>query len=54
MDLFNELKKLKILLIDDDDLVRDSLALFFKTDSKSEFKGNKNSHNCLWEQGGHR
>ena len=32
MDLFNELKKLKILLIDDDELIRDSLALFFETE----------------------
>ena len=30
MDLFSKLKKMKILLIDDDEWIRDSLALFFE------------------------
>jgi DNA-binding NtrC family response regulator len=32
MDLFNELKKMKILLIDDDEWVRDSLTLFLESE----------------------
>jgi DNA-binding NtrC family response regulator len=30
MDLFNKLKNMKILLIDDDEWIRDSLSLFFE------------------------
>jgi DNA-binding NtrC family response regulator len=30
MDLFNKLKNMKILLIDDDEWIRDSLTLFFE------------------------
>ena len=30
MDLFRKLKKMKILLIDDDELIRNSLTLFFE------------------------
>jgi len=30
MDLFNKLKKMKLLLIDDDEWIRDSLSLFFE------------------------
>jgi len=30
LDLFEKLKRMKILLIDDDDLIRDSLTVFFK------------------------
>lgn len=32
MDLFSELRKMKILLIDDDEWVRDSLTLFFESE----------------------
>ena len=32
MDLFHELKKMKILLIDDDEWVRDSLTLFLESE----------------------
>ncbi len=32
MELFNELKKMNILLIDDDEWVRDSMRLFFETE----------------------
>ena len=32
MNLFNKLKKVKILLIDDDELIRDSLKLFFQNE----------------------
>lgn len=32
MDLFNELRKMKILLIDDDEWVRDSLTLFLESE----------------------
>ena len=32
MNLFNELKKMKILLIDDDEWIRDSLALFLEAE----------------------
>jgi len=32
MDLFNELKKMKTLLIDDDEWVRDSMNLLFETE----------------------
>ena len=31
MDLFSKLKKMKILLIDDDEWIRDSLSLFFES-----------------------
>ena len=30
MDLFSKLKRMKILLIDDDELIRNSLTLFFE------------------------
>jgi len=30
MDLFNKLKKMEILLIDDDEWIRDSMSLFFE------------------------
>ncbi len=33
MDLFTKLKDLKILLIDDDEWIRDSLSLFFEAES---------------------
>jgi len=32
MNLFNKLKNVKILLIDDDELIRDSLSLFFRNE----------------------
>ena len=32
MDLFNELKNMKILLIDDDEWIRDSMSLFFESE----------------------
>ena len=32
MELFSELRKMKILLIDDDEWVRDSLTLFFESE----------------------
>jgi DNA-binding NtrC family response regulator len=32
MDLFDKLKKMKILLIDDDEWIRDSLSLFFEAE----------------------
>ena len=32
MDLFNKLKNMKILLIDDDEWIRDSLSLFFESE----------------------
>jgi len=32
MDLFNELKGMKILLIDDDEWIRDSLNIFFESE----------------------
>lgn len=32
MDLFSKLKKMKILLIDDDEWIRDSLRLFFESE----------------------
>lgn len=32
MDLFNKLKNMKILLIDDDEWIRDSLTLFFESE----------------------
>ncbi len=32
MNLFDELKKMKILLIDDDEWIRDSLTLFFESE----------------------
>jgi len=32
MDLFKELKKMKVLLIDDDEWIRDSLTLFFESE----------------------
>ncbi len=32
MDLFNELRKMKILLIDDDEWIRDSLTVFFESE----------------------
>jgi len=32
MDLFKELRKMKILLIDDDEWIRDSLTLFFESE----------------------
>ena len=32
MDLYNQLKKMKILLIDDDEWIRDSLSLFFESE----------------------
>ncbi len=32
MDLFKKLKKMKILLIDDDEWIRDSLTLFFESE----------------------
>ena len=32
MDLFNRLKNMKILLIDDDEWIRDSLTLFFESE----------------------
>ena len=30
MDLFSKLKKMRILLIDDDEWIRDSLSLYFE------------------------
>jgi two-component system response regulator (stage 0 sporulation protein F) len=33
MDLFNELRKMNILLIDDDQWIRDSLRLFFESEN---------------------
>jgi len=30
MDLFNKLKEMKIVLIDDDEWIRDSLSIFFE------------------------
>ena len=32
MDFFNQLKNMKILLIDDDEWIRDSLSLFFESE----------------------
>ena len=32
MDLFSELKEMKILLIDDDEWIRDSLSIFFESE----------------------
>lgn len=32
MDLFSELKKMNILLVDDDEWIRDSLGLFFESE----------------------
>ena len=32
MDLFNKLKKMEILLVDDDEWIRDSLSLFFESE----------------------
>ena len=32
MDLFNKLKEMQILLIDDDEWIRDSLSLFFESE----------------------
>ena len=32
MDIFNKIKNLKILLVDDDEWIRDSLSLFFETE----------------------
>ena len=32
MDIFNVLKKMKILLIDDDEWIRDSMTLFFESE----------------------
>jgi len=32
MDLFNKLKNMKILLIDDDEWIRDSMSLFFESE----------------------
>lgn len=33
MDLFKELRKMKLLLIDDDEWIRDSLTLFFESEA---------------------
>jgi DNA-binding NtrC family response regulator len=46
MDLFVQLRKMKILLIDDDEWIRDSLTLFFESE-QCQLKALETAEECL-------